>query len=202
MKIVLIVFAVFLAVMLILPLVPIRLILCYDKDSVKNEVSLTVKYLCFKFKPSKKDKTRTKKQKQPEEKTEPFSYERQKTKLDRYIKLFDMIKEDVVHFLKYASEKAVVFENIEVTIDFGFEDAMQTGIFTGLLNGFVYSVLGIIHHNSKLENMNVNIQPFFDKECFNSHIKCILRLKNVHIIIIAINVLKLIRKIKKTEGSR
>ena len=202
MKIVLIVFAVLLAVILILPLVPIRLILCYDKDSVKNEVSLTVKYLCFKFKPSKKDKIRTKKQEQPEEKPEPFSYEKQKAKLDRYIKLFNMIKEDAVQILKYASEKAVVFENVDVTIDFGFEDAMQTGIFTGLLNGFVYSVLGIIHHTSTLENMNVNIQPIFDKECFNSRIKCILRLKNVHIIIIVINVLKLIRKIKKTEGSR
>ena len=95
----------------------------------------------------------------------------------------------------------MVFDNIEIKSEFGFEDAMQTGIFTGIYNGFVYSILGVIHNNSKLKKMDVNLSPNFDKKCFYNRFCCILHIKTVHIMIIAFKVLKIYRKIKK-EGRK
>ena len=102
----------------------------------------------------------------------------------------------------YASESAFAgnfMPLMEVKSEFGFEDAMQTGIFTGVYNGFVYSVVGVIHHNSKIRDMDIKLQPVFGKICFYNRFSCILHIKTVHIIVIAFSVLKILRKVKK-EG--
>ncbi len=181
----------------VLLLIPLRLALKFDRDGVNNDFTLTVKYLFFTFKPSKKNKKKNKPKKNEVSEKEPFSFEREKARLERYISLYDKLKDDIVRLLDYCARRYVVFEKIGVDIDFGFGDAMYTGIFTGLLNGFVYSVLGIIHHCSDLRDMQVNIQPDFDGTKLNTHAECILRLKNVHIIVIIVNVLKILNKIKK-----
>lgn len=204
MKIFLLIFAVLAAVLLALLLIPIRLEVDYKKDAVTNKVTVYLKYLFWKFclykdKDKNKTKDKKKKKKQPEKEKEPFSFSREKERIERYIKAFDSIKDDAGKILDYAASKAAVFDNIEVETEFGFEDAMHTGIFTGILNGFVYSVLGFIHHRSNLKKMNVNIQPVFGKICFDLRIRCILHLKNVHIIVVAVNVLRLLRKLKKLE---
>ncbi len=203
MKIILIIFAILLAVMLVLLLIPIRLELDYKKDAVTNKVTLDLKYMFFKFRLFKdKDKNKKPKKEKPQKEKEPFSFDREKKKLEGYIKTFESIKDDAEKILDYVASRAAVFENVEVEAEFGFEDAMHTGIFTGILNGFVYSVLGIIHHKSNLKRMNVNIQPIFGDICFNLHLRCILHLKNVHIIIVTVNVLRLLRKIKNKEGRK
>lgn len=197
MKILLMVTAVFAAVVLAVLFIPIRIVADYKRDAVNNTAEVYLKYLFFKFR-----LTGGKKGKKAEKKTkekEPFSFEGQKRKLTEAVRVFDLVKGDVGKILDYAAERALVFENIETEIEFGFEDAMHTGIFTGILNGFVYSVLGFIHNRSNLKKMNVNIQPMFGKICFDLHVGCILRVKAVHIIVIAFSVLKLLRKLKK-EG--
>ncbi len=202
MKIFLLIFAVLTAVLLALLLIPIRLEIDYKKDAVTNKVTVYLKYLFWKlclYKDKDKNKTKSKNKKQSEKPKEPFSFSREKERIEGYIKAFDSIKDDAGRILDYAASKAAVFDNVEVETEFGFEDAMHTGIFTGILNGFVYSVLGFIHHRSNLKKMNVNIQPVFGKICFDLHIRCILHLKNVHIIVVAVNVLRLLRKLKKSE---
>ncbi|MBO5059800.1 MAG: DUF2953 domain-containing protein [Clostridia bacterium] len=204
MKIGLIIFAVLVLLIVILLLIPIRLELEYKKDAVANKVTLDIKYMFFKlrlFEDKEKKKKKKSKAKQKKEK-KSFSFETQKAKLEGYWDLFKSIKADAARILEYTASRAMVFDNVEFETEFGFSDAMHTGIFTGLLNGFVYGVLGFVHNHSTLRKMNVNIQPVFEKTCFDLHIRCILHLKNVHIIIVAVNVLKILRKIKKAEGSR
>ena len=130
---------------------------------------------------------------------EPFSFEKKKEELEKYIRVFGIIKDDVQKVLSYLAKRAVVFDKIEIKSEFGFDDAMKTGIFTGLYNGFVYSVLGVIHHTSKLRDMEVKLNPDFKKKCFYNRFCCILHIKTVHIMVIAFNVLRIYRKIKK-EG--
>ncbi len=201
MKSMLIIFAILLVLLLALLFIPIRLEIDYKKDAVTNKVNFDLKYICFKFRLFE-DKDKNKKPKKEKEdkgkkEKEPFSFESAKAKIEGYIKTFESVKDDAGKILDYTASRAAVFDNIEVETEFGFEDAMHTGIFTGILNGFVYSVLGLIHHRSNLKKMNVNIQPVFGNVCFNLHIRCILHLKNVHIIVVAVNVLRLLRKIKK-----
>lgn len=202
MKALIIIAAVF--AVLMLPLfIPIRITFVFDADGINNKANAILKYGFIKIRLYPKN-NKPKKDKQKKDKDKPdksFSYENKSAEIKRYINIFEIIKPDAAEILKRLANRAMVFEVIEVKSEFGFENAMHTGIFTGVYNGFVYSVLGFIHHNSNLRKMEVELQPVFGKTCFTTHLACILRLKPVHIIIVAVNVLKLLRKIKK-EGSR
>ena len=202
MKIALIILISFIALIFVLLLLPVRLLVDYKKDDVTNETSFVIRYLFWNFKLFKnKNKEKKKPKEKPKEEKKPVSFSEKRDKVSKYIKIFEDIKDEIGQILDYAAQKAVVFEKIYTDIEFGFEDAMHTGIFTGVLNGFVYGVLGFIHQHSRLLDMRVNIQPVFDNPCFKVQAGCILRLKNVHIIIVAINILKILRKIRKTERS-
>ena len=201
MQIFLIIIAAILILLAILLLIPVKLEIVYENKEAHN-AAVTLKYglITYKIYPNEK-KPKKDKEQEKEEKTdnESFSFEKKKEELERYIKIFNIIKGDVQKILSYMAKRAVVFDKIEIKSEFGFDDAMKTGIFTGLYNGFVYSVLGVIHHNSKLRDMQVNLNPDFEKKCFNNRFCCILHIKTAHIMIIAFNVLKIYRKIKK-EG--
>ncbi|MBR5808740.1 MAG: DUF2953 domain-containing protein [Clostridia bacterium] len=202
MKIALIILISFIALIFVLLLLPVRLLVDYKKDDVTNETSFVIRYLFWNFKLFKnKNKEKKKPKEKPKEEKKPVSFSEKRDKVSKYIKIFEDIKDEIGQILDYAAQKAVVFEKIYTDIEFGFEDAMHTGIFTGVLNGFVYGVLGFIHQHSRLLDMRVNIQPVFDNPSFKVQAGCILRLKNVHIIIVAINILKILRKIRKTERS-
>ena len=202
MKIALIILISFIALIFVLLLLPVRLLVDYKKDDVTNETSFVIRYLFWNFKLFKnKYKEKKKPKEKPKEEKKPVSFSEKRDKVSKYIKIFEDIKDEIGQILDYAAQKAVVFEKIYTDIEFGFEDAMHTGIFTGVLNGFVYGVLGFIHQHSRLLDMRVNIQPVFDNPSFKVQAGCILRLKNVHIIIVAINILKILRKIRKTERS-
>ena len=189
----------FLLIISVILLFPVRVYIAYHKDENETVSTVDVKYMFIKFRVYPDGK-----QKKPKEKPEKkkISFEEKKTKLNQYMRIFEGIKADVIKIIDYATSKAMIVEKIGVDIDFGFEDAMHTGMFTGLLNGFVYGILGIIHHRATLKEMKVNIQPIFGSPCFKTHIDCILRLKNVHIIVVAVNVLKLLRKMKRVKGGR
>lgn len=198
MKIALIILLSIIALIFVLLMLPVRLFVDYKKDDVTSEKSFVIKYLFLSFKLfDEKDKPKDK----PKQEKKPLSFDEKRDKVSKYIKIFEDIKDEAAEILDYASNKALVFEKIYTDIEFGFEDAMYTGIFTGVLNGFVYGVLGFIHQHSNLMDMRVNIQPIFENPCFKVKTGCILRLKNVHIIIVAINILKILRKIRKTERS-
>lgn len=200
MKIALIILASIIALIFVLLMLPIRLLVDYKKDEVTNETSFVIRYMFWNFKLFGNKNKEKPKDTQKEEK-KPLSFEEKRDKVSKYIKIFEDTKDEIAQILDYSAKRAIVFEKIYTDIEFGFEDAMHTGIFTGVLNGFVYGVLGFIHQHSKLLDMRVNIQPIFDNPCFKIKAGCILRLKNVHIIIVAINILKILRKIRKTERS-
>lgn len=200
-----VVFLIILAVLAVILLIPIRFEILYIKDEIENKVSVIVKYAFIKKSvyPQKRKKAdkpeNTENTEEPEEK-EQFSFEKKKAELEKQIELFKLIKHDFVKLLSYTSRHAVIIDKIEFHSDFGFTDAMQTGIFTGIYNGFVYSVLGVIHHNSHLRDMDIKLQPVFGKNCFKYRFFCILRIKTVHIIVITLKVLIILRKIKKERS--
>ncbi|MBR4721238.1 MAG: DUF2953 domain-containing protein [Clostridia bacterium] len=204
MQIFLIIIAVLILAIAICLSISVRLSVTYEKYDTSNaEIILKYGFITYKLYPNQNKKEKSEKEENEGDKPqkEPFSFEQKKQELEKYIRIFNSIKEDIAKVLSYMTKRAVVFDSIEIKSEFGFDDAMQTGIFTGLYNGFVYSVLGVIHNNSKLRNMEVNLNPNFEKKCFYNHLCCILHIKTVHIMIIAFNVLRIYRKIKK-EGRK
>lgn len=198
---VLIVIAAVISVLLLLLVIPIKIAVSLDRDAVKNDTSVTLKYGFIKMR-LYPPKNKTKKKDSGDEneqvkENKEFSFEEKKAELEKYIQIFGIVKSDAGKILERLTKQAVYFDIIEINSKFGFENAMHTGIFTGIYNGFVYSILGFIHHNTKLKDMKVELQPVFENVCFELHIHCILGLKPVHIIIIALNILKLYKRIKK-----
>ncbi len=200
MKIIFIIFLIFLLFLITLLIIPLKLQFFYDKDETQNTASIYLKYGFVTKKLSGKDKKESGSEngeKTKEEKS--VSFENKKKKIDSAITFFNETKGTISDILEYISKKSIEVEEITFISDFGFENAMHTGIFTGLYNGIVYSVLGLIHHHLLLKNMEVKLNPNFQKPCFIIHSKCILKIKTVHTIIIAFGVLKLWKKWKK-EG--
>lgn len=199
MQIFLIILAAVFLILAVCLLISVRLSITYEKyDAANAEITLKYGFITYKIYPKEKKSKDSEKEKDKPQK-EPVSFEKRKKDLEKYIRIFNSIKNDVAKVLSYLAKRAVVFDRIEIKSEFGFDDAMQTGIFTGLYNGFVYSILGVIHHNSRLRDMEVNLNPNFEKKCFYNRFCCILHIKTVHIMIIAFNVLRIYRKIKK-EG--
>lgn len=90
------------------------------------------------------------------------------------------------HFLKW-----LVIEKIEWKTRAGIEDAMDTAILTGFLWSFKGSVISAVSSRSRLQKLILTNEPDFDKPGINSCLVCILKMRIVHIIIIASLVLAL-----------
>ena len=158
----LIILAAIFLLLAILLFIPVRLEAFFENsEGTRAEVILKYGLLKFRIYPKEKKKEKSEESEEDDKKPEkePFSFEEKKKKLEKYIRIFEKIKGDVAKLLSYMAKRAVVFDKIEVKSEFGFDEAMQTGIFTGLYNGFVYSVLGVIHQNSTLREMEVKLQP-------------------------------------------
>lgn len=87
--------------------------------------------------------------------------------------------------------KWLVIEKIEWKTRAGSKDAMETAIMIGVFWSFKGAVIGAISSRTRLQKLIINIEPDFNKPGINSYLVCILKMRIVHIIIIASFVLVL-----------
>lgn len=163
-----------------------------EKNKLNGGASVWVKYLFFKkqITGSKKEKT---------EKTKKNDSEEYKIKADKSLKIFNALKGDIADILKYCQEKLIIFEEIDISVNFGLDDPMETGIANGILYGLIYEILGFVHNNSHVKKITTDIVPDFEKSLFAARFKCILKLKNAHITVMLVKMVKLYKKLKKIK---
>ena len=117
-----------------------------------------------------------------------------------YKRLFKYFKKDISLILKYAKEKTVKIKNVSFDVDFAGKDAMQTGIYTGVVNGGVYNMLALLERTVGVEDWSVNVTPDFHSDAFvKAKIHCILNTKPAHIIVILIKILVIYLKYRKNR---
>ena len=115
-------------------------------------------------------------------------------------RIYAECKEDISDILKYAAQNAITFKQLNTDIKFDFESPMNTGIATGVVNGVVYNVLAFLDNSVGVKKHSVNIQPlFYNSNYMSAHIYGIVRLKNVHIMVILIKSIRLYFKIRKVR---
>jgi len=177
----------------ILIFTPIRLFLTfYKKDEDADfKVVLKIGFIERILYPSENEAPKK------EEKSEKPSV---KDRITSGIELYKMIWEDAKEILLYASKNALKFENLTFHIDYGTGDAASTGILYGVISGIVYGIWGIIGNNAILESYDIDIRPDYYNTLLSLDGKCIVKLRNVHIIIIGFKVIKLLKKMKKQKG--
>lgn len=191
-------------ILLILSLLLIPSLLVFELSAINGEFKhkLVFRYGFLKFTLSPSDKGKKEKNTDTNEKNfsdkKQFSYDSAKQSLKKAKYIYSQVKNDILKLLSYAGKHSVTFREINTDIEFDFENPMHTGIATGVINGIVYNLLALIDNTVKLGKHAETIQPLFRNSNYYSINICgIVRLKNVHIMVIIIKSLKLHLKIKK-----
>lgn len=187
---------VILAILSVLFFIPITVeyALSYD-GNIKS--SFVLRFLFFQKKLTDKLNKRKNKEKKPKEKK---SISQIIEDVKYYKRLFKYFKKDISLILGYAKEKTVRIKNISFDVGFAGKDAMQTGIYTGVVNGGVYNTLAILENSVGVEDWSVNVEPDFHANAFvNAKIHCILNTKPAHIIVILIKILVIYLKYRRNR---
>lgn len=134
-------------------------------------------------------------------------------------KTSDIIKEDDISFFekvkkayktfcafKYAYKnnssklkKAVYAKKINLHIDFGFGDAMTTGILTGVLWTGIYNVISFIASIITIAEPNINVTPNYNQDKCSVRLECIITSRLVNLISVAASVGISYLKFKRKE---
>ncbi len=180
-------------------LVPLTIEVEYKKNVTENKVTAKVKYMGITIDLLKRQPNQKHKADKPQKEAKKLSFSEVKQAIEKGSDIFSEIREDIVHILEYLSRRAVRVNLIKLHIVFGFDDAMYTGMMTGLLNGVAYNVLGLLHHHLTIQKWDVVIQPDFYTARFDIETQGILKIKNVHIMYIGVKMLKLYFKARKNS---
>lgn len=179
-------------------LIPFYIDIEYTKNAAENKTKIVFKFLKIRFTPKprpKEDKQNTDSAEKPKKK---FSFKKFKSGFDLWIARFNAVKDDIGDMLDYLGRRAVNIDTFSLTLLFGFDEAATNGIMTGVLNGIAYNILGFLCRHITVRKHKLNIQPDYYAARFDVNVKCILKLKGVHIIIVVIKLMKIYFKGKKT----
>ncbi len=196
----------FIALLLFVPVYVVFEAWAHDK---KNDFTVKIKYLFLNIKMNPKKnpgksgkKPKTKKSIKDVKEKENTKEKGSKTtleKIEKGIEVYKYIEDDVAEIIAYAADHAVTVKQLKLIMRFGLDDAMYTGIATGALYGVIYNVIALLDRHLTVHNHEVNLTPEFEGKCFALDGKCILKVKNVHIMIIVFKVLKMYFKITKMK---
>lgn len=133
-----------------------------------------------------------------EEKSDEFGFSQFMEQIDRVKDIYDLIKADIEDVFTYLRDRARC-RNLTVHLDFGFEDAAQTGIAAGVAYGVVYGFVSLIYNNLSLrkDDMDIAVNPHFNKQCVDLYIKSIFCLSPAHIIRVLVMLFAIYRKVRK-----
>lgn len=180
----------------ILLFLPVRAIISFYKNPNGAGLEIAVKIAFFKFKLHPTGEKPKKAKKQPATK-QPAQKKSLKDRITGGIDLYRLVADDAKDIISCIVHNAFCFENIRFYLHYGTGDAASTGILYGVISGIVYGLFGMIANSSKTKKSEITINPDFTTSAFETNGECIARIRNVHIIVIAVKLLKLYLKIKK-----
>ena len=182
-----------LALVIALFSIHINVKLSFSYNETGNEGEIEIRYLFLKFKVfPKKEETAEKEIEEVEKKEE--TKDRKKHDLIKYFKIFaevfDDLKKGVFSLLNYIIHHLITLKKLNISAIYGTGDAMYTGIMTGLVNGFVYNIVGLLSRNVKLKDYNINLKENFSEKELSAGVFCVLNTNVWHILALGAIVLK------------
>lgn len=192
MKIFLIIILVIAVLLSLFFFLPTNFIFEFSKDKRGKNFEVTVRHLFIKIKLKPPKKKGTPKNPNPQNKGLT-----RKEKIEKGFTIFKLVEDDIVDVLCFASEKALKIKEFDFLLNFGTGDAMQTGIITGGAYGVIYNILALFNNYLMVKKCDIKINPDFENRYLSLGAKCILEVRNVHIIIMIFKVLKMYLKINK-----
>jgi hypothetical protein len=83
--------------------------------------------------------------------------------------------------------KRLVVEKLDWHSSIGTNDAMYTALGTGGIWAIKGILTGLLSSRTRLQDINLQVEPDFDSTRFNSRLYCILKMRIAHIILIALH---------------
>lgn len=105
------------------------------------------------------------------------------------------IKDGVFSLVGYVIKHAVTICELNISADYGFSDPMTTGIVTGLLNGAVYNIIGMLDRNARLQSRSINLIPDFENKKMKVGVYCVLATNIWHLLAIGAIAAKTVIKV-------
>lgn len=115
-------------------------------------------------------------------------------KIKRYLKYYNQYKKVIPFFWKRGEIK-----KIHWITDIGSKDAALTGIYTGLFWAIKNSILSILINKREIDDIYINIYPYFNKSKFETRFNCIIKSNLVYIIIISLYGLSIKKVVNKND---
>ena len=179
----------------------VPVLLTFDINAVDKNINgkVILKYGFFKIVLYPKKPKEKKKNKNSTSKKQ-LTFEGAKNIYQRIKRIYAQCKSDIADILGYAALKSVTIDELKTNIKFDFENPMHTGIATGVINASVYNVYALLDNAVTIKVKEVNIEPlFYNARYFKADIFGIVRLKNVHIMVMLIKLIKVYFKIRKIK---
>lgn len=149
-------------------------------------IKVNVTKLMEKFKKKPKEE-KPKKEKKPEEKTK---------------KLFDNTNQMIALAKKALSgiTKTIVFEDIDIKLSIGTDDAKSTAMLCGYAYSAAYILDPFLSENFRLEKKSIAVTPRFNVEVFDFAARVWIRARLINLIIFAVSLLIAYKRIKKENA--
>lgn len=188
-----------LAVIGLVIFIPVTAVISFAVNSDKNEI--IIRYLFFKriIYPAE-PKEEKEDEKEPEAEEEKPKQKR-KVSVKDYISLvrasWNEIRWGISKLLYYIIKHAVIIKELNISAEFGLEDAMKTGLAAGAVNAFAHNVIGLLDNKARLKRWNADLKPNFDEPCMRAGVYCRLSTRIAHIFPLGMILLRAYIKIKR-----
>lgn len=184
-----------LLVLLGICVIPLHVDVRYD-----NDACITVKVLMLTvFKYSGGEKAKQAKKPDKREAAEEAAPEKNASALKEYFSLF----KDILFEMLKQIKKYVVILSVNIDYTFGFSDAAFTGIFSGAAHAVINAFMAGVDHAFKVKNIDININPDFNRQVHDISVRFKIRILAVHILIILFNLVKIsLKSIKKQKNKK
>lgn len=169
----------------------------YLNQDGKQKLFLRIRLLGIPLKirvPIKNETKKPKKEREKKDEEKPkkkLTFARFRTIIDGFCEAYDETKDDIKDVLSDIRKK-LEFQTLVFHVHFGLSDAAKTGIATGATWTSASCALSVLNQMFAVRNLSLDVAPDFNRECFELHIKSILKLRPVHIISIGLKIIKIV----------
>lgn len=120
-------------------------------------------------------------------------------KIEKIRKRIVQIKDIVAEVCRYLGPR-ISFEDIWVKSEFGTGDAAKTGIICGAIWSLTGNVYAFLCRFWNIEFPDIQLNPVFERKCFEIEAHGIIKIRPVHIITAIIRGVKVYDKYKQEKG--
>lgn len=121
--------------------------------------------------------------------------------LTQFELVYKHIHDELFETLHYFSDKLKI-NRFWVISQIGLDDAAETAIAAGIFYALMTPVSAVIYQNFPTKNMKIEAKPCYNETVLNIHCDAAVQIRVLHLVTLAVKVLKLVRKATKINSHK